>query len=277
MEFWLTEKHTEGYSVNWKVKETLYTEQTDYQHLAVVDTHELGKALVLDGIVQTTEMDEFIYHEMIAHPAMLTHPIPENILVIGGGDGGTIREVVKYPSVRHIDLVEIDEKVIMASRKYLPVISCALTDPRVRILIEDGTEFIKKKEDYYDVIIIDSSDPVGPATELFGQDFYRNAHKALKEDGLLVAQSESPLFYRETTKKVRQYIGNILPICVTYLAAVPTYTGGFWSFTIGSKKYSPLNKKPDPGFFKKLGTRYLTTELLPAAFALPQNIKELLK
>lgn len=121
MEFWLNEKHTEGYTVNWKFTETLYTARTDYQHLAVIDTLEFGKALVLDGIIQTTERDEFIYHEMIVHPAMMTHPKPERVLVIGGGDGGTIREVVKYQTVRQADLVEIDEQVIWASRKYLPL------------------------------------------------------------------------------------------------------------------------------------------------------------
>ncbi|MFZ5639929.1 MAG: polyamine aminopropyltransferase [Bacillota bacterium] len=277
MEFWLTEKHTEGYSVNWKVRETLHTEITEYQHLAVVDTYELGKALILDGIVQTTEMDEFIYHEMIAHPAMLGHPKAEKILVIGGGDGGTIREVVKHPSVKQADLVEIDEKVILACRKYLPEISCALTDPRVRILIEDGTEYIKTKEGHYDLIIIDSSDPVGPNTELFGQNFYSNAYKALKEDGLIVAQSESPVFYTETTKKVRKYIANNFPVYATYLAAIPTYTGGFWSFTIGSKEDKPLNINADPTTIEELKTRYLTPEILPAAFALPQYIKSMLE
>lgn len=277
MEFWLTEKHTEGYSVNWKVKETFYTERTEFQHLAVVETYELGKALVLDGIVQTTELDEYIYHEMIVHPALLTHPKPERILVIGGGDGGTVRETVKHPSVRQVDLVEIDEKVILASRKYLPTISCALNDARVRILIEDGTEFIKTKKNFYDVVIIDSSDPVGPGIELFGQEFYRNVHKALKDDGLMTAQSESPLFYKETTKKVRNYIRNIFPICLTYIAAIPTYTGGFWSFTTGSKKYNPLHTKPAPNIMEQLGTRYLTAELLPAAFALPKDISEILK
>lgn len=277
MEFWLTEKHTDGYSVNWKVKETLYTEQTDYQHLAVVVTCELGKALVLDGIVQTTELDEFIYHEMIAHPALLAHPKPENILVIGGGDGGTVREVAKHPTVRQVDLVEIDEKVIIACRKYLPEISCALTDPRVHIYVEDGTDFVKKRKDYYDVVIIDSSDPVGPAVELFGQEFYSNVHKALKEDGMLVAQSESPLFYRDTTRKIRRYMAGTFPVYNTYLAAIPTYTGGFWSFTIGSKKYNPTDINPDYEKIEKLGTKYLSPELLPAAFALPQHIKKMLE
>lgn len=278
MDFWLTEKHTEGYSVNWKVKRTLFTEQTEYQHLAVMETYELGKALVLDGIVQTTERDEYIYHEMIVHPAMLTHPAPEKILVIGGGDGGSVREAVKYNSVRQVDLVEIDDKVILASRKYLPTISYALNDPRVNILIEDGIEFIKTKENFYDVIIIDSSDPVGPGIELFGQDFYRNVFRALKDNGLMVAQSESPLFYKDTTIKVRKYIDNIFPICLTYLAAIPTYTGGFWSFTIGSKKFNPLDTtRPLSELIEKLETRYLTPELLPAAFALPKNIREIFK
>ena len=176
MEFLLNEKHTDGYSVTWKFSETVYTERTDYQDLAVIDTLEFGRALVLDGIIQTTEKDEFIYHEMIAHPAMMAHPNPQKVLVIGGGDGGTVREAVRYQSVTQADLVEIDEKVIWASRKYLPEISCALSDRKVRIFVEDGLEFVKGKENYYDVILVDSSDPIGPAIGLFGKEFYTDVY-----------------------------------------------------------------------------------------------------
>lgn len=277
MEFWLTEEHTEGYSVNWKVKETIFTEQTEFQHLAVVDTYELGKALILDGIVQTTEFDEFIYHEMIAHPAMLSHPKPECVLVIGGGDGGAVREIIKHPSIKHVDLVEIDDKVISACRKYFPNISCALSDSRVDVIVADGTQYIRNKIDYYDVIVIDSSDPVGPSTELFGLDFYSNVFKALKKDGLMVAQSESPVFYRATTKRVRKYIANTFPIFTTYLAPIPTYTGGFWSFTMGSKIYNPLLAKPAAENINQLNTSYLTPELLTACYCLPKFIKNILK
>ncbi len=275
MEFWLNEKHTDGYAVSWKFSETLYTERTDYQHLAVIDTLEFGRALVLDGIVQTTEKDEFIYHEMIAHPAMMTHPNPQKVLVIGGGDGGTIREALRYQSVTRADLVEIDEKVIWACRKYLPTISSALSDSRVRILVEDGLKFVRGKENYYDVILVDSSDPIGPAVGLFGKEFYRDVYNALKEDGILVAQTESPVFNRELLSGVHSTIREIFPITGTYLTAVATYIGGFWSFTCGSKKYDPLAVIPDPDKLKDMNLKYYNAAIHQACFALPNFVKDL--
>ncbi len=275
MEFWLNEKHTEGYSVNWKFSETLYTDTTDYQHLAVINTAEFGRALVLDGIIQTTEKDEFIYHEMIVHPVLMTHPNPQKILVIGGGDGGTIREAVRYRSVRQADLVEIDEKVIWASRNYLPQISCALSDQRVRILIEDGLEFVKHKKNCYDVIIVDSSDPVGPAIGLFGREFYQDVFNALTDDGILVAQTESPLFNRDLLASVNKIIGEIFPIARTYLTAVATYIGGFWSFTLGSKKNDPLEVSPDFSKLNDTNLKYYNKDIHKACFTLPNFVKEM--
>ncbi len=277
MEFWLNEKHTDGYSVNWKFTETLYTGQTEYQHLAIIDTLEFGRALVLDGIIQTTERDEFIYHEMIVHPALMTHPNPQRVLVVGGGDGGTVREVIKYQTVQQADLVEIDEKVIWACRKYLPGISCALSDPKVRILVEDGIKFLKKKENDYDVIIIDSSDPIGPAAGLFGEEFYRDVCKALKEDGILVAQTESPLFNKELLRSVNKILSGIFPVTRTYLTSIATYIGGFWSFTLASKKYDPLLAELDIAKINGMNLKYYNNDIHKACFALPNYIKDLFK
>lgn len=277
MEFWLTEKHTAGYSVNWKFTDTLFTDQTEYQHLAVINTVEFGRALVLDGIVQTTEKDEFIYHEMIAHPALMSHPNPQKVLVIGGGDGGTVREVIKHPTVKQVDLVEIDEKVIWASREYLPTISCGLDDSRVRIFVEDGLKFIKGKPDYYDVIIIDSSDPIGPAVELFGDSFYKDVYNALKEDGIMAAQTESPLFNRELLASINKRIAGIFPVAKTYLTCIATYIGGFWSFTIGSKKYDPTEVGADKQRFDLMKLKYYNPEIHKACFVLPNFVQELFK
>ncbi|MBU7005434.1 polyamine aminopropyltransferase [Phosphitispora fastidiosa] len=275
MEFLINEKHTDGYSVTWKFSETVYTERTDYQDLAVIDTMEFGRALVLDGIIQTTEKDEFIYHEMIAHPAMMAHPNPQKVLVIGGGDGGTVREAVRYQSVKQADLVEIDEKVIWASRKYLPEISCALSDSRVRIFVEDGLGFIKRKQNYYDVILVDSSDPIGPAIGLFGKEFYTDVYNALKDDGILVAQTESPVFNRELLSSVHRNIKDIFPITRTYLTAIATYIGGFWTFTCGSKKYDPLAVTPDSDRLQEMNLKYYNKEIHQACFALPNFIREI--
>ncbi len=277
MEFWLSEKHTDGYRVNWKFTETLHVEQTAYQHLAVINTPELGRALVLDGNVQTTEKDEFIYHEMMVHPALMTHPDPQKVLVIGGGDGGSVRETVKYRSIRQADLVEIDEKVVLACRTYLPELSCALTDKRVRLFIEDGRQFIKKKQNHYDAVIIDSSDPVGPALALFSPEFYQDVSRALKEDGLMVAQTESPWFNGNLLAAVHKTMAGLFRVTRTYLTAIITYTGGFWSFTIGSKKYDPTAVTPDLTRIEGKGLQYYNEEIHKACFVLPNFVQSLLK
>ena len=275
MEFWLTEKHTTGYSVNWKFTDILFTDQTDYQHLAVINTLEFGKVLVLDGIIQTTEKDEFIYHEMIIHPSMMVHPNPQKALVIGGGDGGAIREIAKYPSISRIDLVEIDEKVIWASREYFPQISCALSDSRVRILIEDGLKFIKTKKNAYDIIIVDSSDPVGSAVELFGAEFYADIYNALKEDGIMVAQTESPQFNRELLAQVNKCLASLFPVTKTYLTTIASYIGGFWSFTVASKNYDPTKITPDELRVKSMKLKYYNNDIHKACFVLPNFVREI--
>lgn len=275
MEFWLTEKHTEGYSVNWKFTKTIYTEHTGFQHLAIIETEEFGRALVLDGIIQTTERDEFIYHEMIAHPALMSHPNPAKVLVVGGGDGGTVREILKYESIQQVDLVEIDEKVIWASREFLPNISCGLCDKKVKIFIEDGLKFIKNKHSYYDMVIIDSSDPVGPAVELFGEVFYRDVFNALKDDGMLIAQTESPQFNSDLVAEVNNRISSIFPITRTYLTSIASYIGGFFTFTIGSKKYDPLEVKVEEEKLNKMDLKYYNSEIHKACFVLPNFVSRL--
>lgn len=275
MEFWLTEKHTAGYSVNWKCSETVYSEQTELQQLAIVKTDEFGQALVLDGVIQTTERDEFIYHEMMAHPALMSHPQPVSALVIGGGDGGTVKEIIKHETIKQVDLVEIDEKVIWASREFLPEISCGLSDSRVNIFVEDGLKFIKRKQSYYDVVFIDSSDPVGPAVELFGDSFYRDVYSALKEDGIMVAQTESPQFNTELLAEVHKTIKGIFPTTRTYLTSIASYIGGFFTFTMGSKKYDPLEAAVDKEKLKDMNLKYYNADIHKACFALPNFIGEL--
>src|SRR5438128_1443114 len=165
MELWYTEKQTPAYGITAKIKETYVSEQTDFQDLAMIETEEFGTMLVLDGMVMTTEKDEFVYHEMVAHPALFTHPNPKNVLVVGGGDGGVIREVLKHPSVEKAVLVEIDGKVIEYSKKYLPSIAGALDNARVQVIVNDGYMHIHDHKNTYDVIMVDSTEPVGPAVE----------------------------------------------------------------------------------------------------------------
>jgi spermidine synthase len=165
MELWYTEKQTETYGITAKITKTYVTEKTDFQDLAMIETEEFGTMLVLDGMVMTTVRDEFVYHEMVAHPALFTHPNPKHVLVVGGGDGGVIREILKHPSVEKAVLVDIDGKVIEYSKKYLPSIASGLDDPRVEVIVNDGYMHIHEHKNAYDVNMVDSTDPVGTAVE----------------------------------------------------------------------------------------------------------------
>lgn len=275
MSLWFTETENSNLALQYNVNKVLAHKQTKYQELIVVDTDRFGRTLILDGAVQTTVADEYVYHEMIAHVPLFTHPNPEKVLIIGGGDGGTVRETLKHKSVKEVHLVEIDPDVVAVAKEYLPEISCGLSDPRVIIQHTDGIKYVADHEDEYDVIIIDSSDPVGPAVGLFREEFYADVNRALKDDGILVAQTESPWLNVDIMMpEIYQGIKASFPITRMYLCYIPTYPCGMWSFTLGSKKYDPL--EVDPSQIIDLDYRYYTPELHHASFALPQFIKELI-
>ncbi|GAE31268.1 spermidine synthase [Halalkalibacter hemicellulosilyticus] len=274
MELWYTEKQTERFGITAKVKQTLHTEKTEFQQLDMIETEEFGNMLVLDGMVMTTEKDEFVYHEMVAHVPLFTHPNPKRVLVVGGGDGGVIREVLKHPSVEKATLVEIDGKVVEYSKKYLPTIAGALEDSRVDVQIDDGFMHIAKAENEYDVIMVDSTEPVGPAVKLFEKGFYEGISRALKEDGIFVAQTDNPWFHGELISQVYRDVQEIFPITNLYTANIPTYPSGLWTFTIGSKKYDPL--QVEDSRFHQIETNYYTKDLHRAAFALPRFVAKLI-
>lgn len=271
--FWYTEKQTENFGITMKINKTLHTEQTDFQYLEMAETAEWGNMLFLDGMVMTSEKDEFVYHEMVAHVPLFTHPNPENVLVVGGGDGGVIREVLKHPSVKKATLVDIDGKVIEYSKKFLPSIASGLEDARVEVIVGDGFMHIAESDNEYDVIMVDSTEPVGPAVNLFSKGFYAGISKALKEDGIFVAQSDNPWFKGDLIKQVQSDVREIFPITNLYLANIPTYPSGLWAFTIGSKKYDPLAVPAER--FHDIDTKYYTKELHTATFALPKFVKDL--
>jgi spermidine synthase len=275
MELWYTEKQTDNFGITAKIKETLVTEKTDFQDLAMIDTAEFGRMLVLDGMVMTTVKDEFVYHEMVAHPALFTHPNPQHVLVVGGGDGGVIREVLKHPKVEKAVLVEIDGKVIEYSKKYLPEIAGELDNPRVEVIINDGYMHIHEKKNTYDVVMVDSTEPVGPAVQLFERGFYAAIFEALKEDGIFVAQTDNPWFKADLISKVNKDVKEIFPIVRVYCANIPTYPSGLWTFTMGSKKYDPL--QVDESSLVELNTKYYSPRLHKAAFALPRFVEDLCK
>lgn len=275
MDLWFTEKQTPELAISCSVKSTVFREKTKYQDLAVFDTYQYGRLLALDGVIMTTEADEFFYHEMITHVAMNTHPRPEQVLVIGGGDGGSVREVLKHPTVKRVVLAEIDEGVINASRQYLPTISAGLSDPRVRIEITDGIVYVREHPNEFDVIIVDSTDPVGPAVGLFAHEFYQGVSRALRTDGIMVAQTESPVVNKEMIKKIWGNLKGVFPVTRMYLGIVPTYPTGLWSYTLGSKGPDPLAVQAEK--FVPLETQYYTPDLHRSAFILPPFVQELLR
>ena len=280
MDLWFTENHTENVRLSIKVDRQLYTAKSEFQRIDIFDSEEFGRVLALDGYVMLTEKDEFMYHEMIVHVPMCVHPNPQNILVIGGGDGGTVRELVKYDSVQSVDLVEIDEDVVTACKKFLPQTAGKLDDPRVHTHFEDGLKFIRHHEDEYDLIIVDSTDPFGPGEGLFTREFYGNCYRALKEDGIMVNQHESPFYSNDAyaMQRAHKQIVNSFPVAKVYQAHIPTYPSGHWLFGFASKKYHPYHDV-DYDKWKALGIKlkYYNTNLHPASFALPNYVEELLK
>ena len=256
------------------------TAQSEYQRIDIFDTPEFGRVLALDGCLMVTEKDEFIYHDMIVHVPMAVNPDIKTVLVIGAGDGGTVRELTRYPSIERIDMVEIDRLVVDACKRYLPQTACRLDDERVNIFYEDGVRYVRQKENEYDLVIVDSTDPFGPGEGLFTREFYGNCYNALKEDGILVNQHESPFYdiYADSVKRARNRINELFPICKLYQAFLPTYPSGHWLFGFASKKFHPT-KDLDGERWEKLNidTKYYNVLLHKGAFALPNYVMELLK
>jgi spermidine synthase len=272
VQVWFTEDQAPGLRISCQVDRVLHEERTPFQHLAVLETRAFGRMLVLDNIIQTTEKDEFVYHEMIAHVPLCSHPSPRRVLIIGGGDGGTMREVLRHP-VEEVHLVEIDQRVVEAARNFLPTLSAGMDDPRGRVIIVDGLQHVKEYKDYYDLVIVDSTDPIGPAVGLFSVDFYRDVHNALRADGMVVAQTESPFFNAELVPKIVARIRANFPLTRLYLGVVPTYPGGMWTFTAGSKRHDPA--EPVRGVTGEL--RYYSSAVHRASFVLPPYVHELLE
>lgn len=230
-----------GCALRIRVRDKIESLDSEFQNVAIYDTDPFGRMLVLDGTIQCTEFDESSYQEMISHPALFTHPQPEKVAVIGGGDGGVVREILRHKSVREVHLVEIDPVVTKLARKHLPKMSSALSDEKVSIYHEDGTVFLQQKKNYYDIIIVDSSDPVGPAVALFQTPFFRDVFNALREDGIFVNQCESMFYHRELIQKIVHDVKGIFPIVEYYYTMIPTYPSGNIGFCFASKKHLPTN------------------------------------
>ncbi|MEE4252935.1 MAG: polyamine aminopropyltransferase [Desulfuromusa sp.] len=272
MDLWYTEKHSDNVGITMKTTKTLFSGQSQYQQLDIVETLEFGRMMLLDGLVMVTERDEFIYHDMIVHPALFTHPSPKKVLVIGGGDGGSIREIMKHPEVELAVLCEIDGLVIEKSIELLPSMASEIdgNNPRVKLHVDDGLAYIRDHQNEFDVILVDSTDPIGPAVGLFEENFYHLVFSALKDDGIMIAQSESPFYHAEIQKSMYQNLRAVFPIVEMYQAFIPTYPSGFWSFAFASKKYHPVNDfDHDRASQRNFETRYYNEDLHRGAFMLP--------
>ncbi len=276
MELWYTEKHTPAAGITLKCKRTLFSTTTRYQRIDVLETEEYGRMLLLDGLVMTTERDEFIYHEMLVHPAMHLHERAEEILVIGGGDGGAVRELLRYSFVKKVLLCEIDKQVVETSKKFFPDISCGLGDERVEIVFEDGSKILKDTERKFDIIIVDSTDPIGAAKGLFTETFYNTCNRALKEGGILCAQSESPIYHLPTMREMKEAI-----LCAGfsftrfYTAPIPTYPGGYWSWVVagnGAFEIEKIKRRllSEEGYAE---LKYFNPGLGAASFTLPNFLE----
>lgn len=241
MDIWYTENHTDNVRLSFRIDRQLASVQSDFQRIDIFESVEFGRIMTLDGLLMLTEKDEYVYHEMITHIPMATNPGIRNVLVIGAGDGGTVRELCRYPTIEHIDMVEIDEMVVELSKKYLPFTACSLEDPRVNIHIQDGLRFVRRVDRLYDLIIVDSTDPFGVGEGLFTKEFYGNCFRALQEDGILVNQHESTFYtaYANSMKRAHSRIKQFFPIALVYQAHIPTYPSGHWLFGFASKNMIP--------------------------------------
>ncbi len=267
MELWYDEMHTPNMRLGFRIKRELEHVRSKYQDIHVFETYDYGNLLVIDGTVQTTERDEFIYHEMIVHIPMLTHKDPKRVLIIGGGDGGAAREALKH-NPEEVHVVDIDEKVVEVSKKYLPRISSAYEDKRIHLHIEDGLKFVENHGDF-DVIIVDSTDPVGPAVGLFQEDFYRKVKKALKPHGVMAQQCGSPFYNPQEACQVKNALKKIFKNVRLYLAYIPTYPSGMWAFVVASD--DEIVRKRDGSM---LNTKYYNDSIYEAAMVLPNIVKE---
>lgn len=280
MELWYTENHTDNVKFSIKVDKHLRSAESEYQRIDIFESKEFGRMLTLDGYLMVTEKDEYIYHEMITHIPMAVNPDITNVLVIGAGDGGTVRELTRYNNIKNIDMVEIDEMVVEICREYLPQTACRLSDPRVNIFYQDGLKFVRSKENEYDLIIVDSTDPFGVGEGLFTKEFYGNCFKALKNDGILVNQHESTFYtsYANSMKRAHSRIKSIFPIALVYQAHIPTYPSGHWLFGFASKKYDPrTDLKADRWNSLGIKTKYYNTYLHTGCFAIPNNVRDQLR
>lgn len=268
MSLWFTESGSDGHRLNWRIKRMLFSGKSSFQSIEVLDTETFGPSLVLDGIMQTTSGDEFIYHEMLAWVPLRAHPRPHHVLIIGGGDGGLAREVLTSKVVKTVTLVEIDPMVVEIAKAHLPHHVEAFADPRLTLVYADGLEYLSRSEiPSYDLILVDSTDPegAGPGNALYTPEFHRRVFEALAEDGLYIQQTGAPIYNPNVLHDTALSASRAFPLCRVFWCVVPTYPGGFFTFTSGSKRYDLMQFRQEPVEH----ARWYSPAVHRSAFALP--------
>ncbi len=277
-EIWFTEKYGDDAGLTFKVKKILTTQQSSYQRLDIIETYKYGRLMLLDGLVMLTQKDEFVYHEMITAPAVMSLRNRKKVLIIGGGDGGSARELTKYDFEKIIE-VEIDEVVVENSKKFLDFTACGYNDKRVEVIIGDGVEFVKNTKEKFDLVIIDSTDPFGAAEGLFSGQFYSDVYNILSDDGIVVAQAENPYYnpdwFLKSRKNMQKAFGSNT---FNYCAFIPTYPSGMWLFSVGYKNIE-LHNFFNEELYKNVSHtyKYYNAQIHKACFALPQFVLEIIK
>jgi spermidine synthase len=273
---WYTEEWAgQGSAISLKINSKVHDEQSTYQRIEIYETETFGTLMTLDGLVMVTDRDNFVYHEMMSHPALFTHPDPQRVLVIGGGDCGTLHEVLKHKTVTLAEQVELDERVTRVSEKFFPELCESNNDSRARLHFADGIKWVADaKPETYDVIIIDSTDPVGPAAGLFSEAFYKNCFRALRPNGVVVGQSESPLFHAELILSVQKSFkaAGFRDVATLFFPQC-TYPSGWWSATMAGKDAAVKNFRAQDAAAKTFTTRYYNRDIHAAALASPEFLR----
>ena len=280
MELWYSEFHTGNVKLSVRINRQLFSGESEFQRIDVFESEEFGRFVALDGEIVFSDKDEFIYDEMVTHVPMTVHPNVKNVLIIGGGDGGVARELIHYPQIESIDVVESDKMFVDVCAEMFPDIAQGLKDERVNIYYEDGLRFLRNKKARYDLIINDSTDPLGHTEGLFTKEFYGSCYKALRDDGIMVYQHGSPFYDedKEECMKMHRKAFRAFPVSRVYQAHIPTCSSGYWLFGFASKKYHPLEDfRPERFDNLNIETWYYTTNLHRGAFMLPKYVEDLLE
>ena len=275
---WYSELHNHTSGLTLKVNRVVESRQSEFQRIDVIENDDFGRLLVLYGSLMVCDRDNNAYNEMITHVPLFCHPSPKEVLIIGGGDCGALTEVLKHPEVRRCTMCEIDKMVVEVSKKYFPALTAGLNDPRANVVYQDGKVFVEQAKEKFDLILMDLSDPVGPAADLFQKSFHQKVHGTLTPNGIMVAQSESPYYNQDTVKSMYRNLREIFPVVRMYTCFMPIYPSTYWSFAFCSKGIDPV-RDFDQARYDRIRpvTRYYNDEIHRAAFVLPQFVRELIQ